>query len=476
MDTRSNTAQAMGKAVALLLLIALVLRLPYLDAGPWFDELWVMEMARRLHWHDYLFKFGFTGNQPFYGLVSWFSLNVFGHTVWAVRLPALIFGLASIWALWRLAAAVTSREEALFSTLLLTVSYHHVWFSQNGRGYTMLLLFTLTATDAFLRILNGDGRKHLWLIHGLSLALGMLTHVSCAFVLMTHGLVWLVLAVRPALRRQADMRAVFWALLLSSLIVVVLNSGILVDMITFLPNRPRKVTEVEWMSFLWTIKAMVLSLKLGLVPGLLALTAALLVFAVGLIDYWKRDWRLPVLFFLPGAFVVVASIALGRHKAPRFFFFLGGFVLLVVVRGLSRVCSWASARCGQDRRASIERGLRYGVAALAMLLSIALLPQAYGPKQDFEGARRYVEQHRAPGERVMALPSVALVFREYYRLGYKQVESERDLERGLLLYSQASFVRSAYPALMAELERRGQEVARFEGTVGGGDIVVLRIR
>ena len=35
---------------------------------------------------------------------------------------------------------------------LLTVSYHHVWFSQNARAYTALLFFTLIATTLCLRM------------------------------------------------------------------------------------------------------------------------------------------------------------------------------------------------------------------------------------------------------------------------------------------------------------------------------------
>jgi uncharacterized membrane protein len=47
--------------------------------------------------------------------------------------------VASIGALYLLGRAVAGPTEALFAAALMTVAYHHVWFSQNARGYSGLL-------------------------------------------------------------------------------------------------------------------------------------------------------------------------------------------------------------------------------------------------------------------------------------------------------------------------------------------------
>src|SRR5690606_19936697 len=66
------------------------------------------------------------------------------------RVPAVVFGVLCIPMLFLLADRVTSRVEAWMASLLLTVSYHHIWFSQNARAYTGLLFFAMLTTWLFL--------------------------------------------------------------------------------------------------------------------------------------------------------------------------------------------------------------------------------------------------------------------------------------------------------------------------------------
>ena len=55
---------------------------------------------------------------------------------------------------------MTSRLEAAGAALILTVSYHHIWFSQNARGYTAVLFFVVLSTYALLRWLGSGGRVY----------------------------------------------------------------------------------------------------------------------------------------------------------------------------------------------------------------------------------------------------------------------------------------------------------------------------
>jgi 4-amino-4-deoxy-L-arabinose transferase-like glycosyltransferase len=78
-----------------------------------------------------------------YATLANISVAVFGATEAAVRLPAVLFGVAAIFALYYLARILTSESEALWATALLTVMYHHIWFSQNARGWTGVVFFSL---------------------------------------------------------------------------------------------------------------------------------------------------------------------------------------------------------------------------------------------------------------------------------------------------------------------------------------------
>ena len=81
------------------------------------------------------------------------------------------------------------------------VSYHHVWFSQNARGYTGLLFFTLLGSRAFVLLLaRRGGGLGLPAQYGAWMALAAYTHATAVLVVAAHGLVWLALLVTSRAR------------------------------------------------------------------------------------------------------------------------------------------------------------------------------------------------------------------------------------------------------------------------------------
>ena len=83
--------------------------------------------------------------------VAWF-----GEHDWSIRLPAVLFGIATIPAIYWLARTVMGGWQSLSVALLTAVSYHHIWFSQNARGYSSYLLFCVIATTAFWYLIHTD--------------------------------------------------------------------------------------------------------------------------------------------------------------------------------------------------------------------------------------------------------------------------------------------------------------------------------
>src|SRR3982751_1848184 len=80
----------------------------------------------------------------------------------------------------------------------MTVSYHHVWFSQNARGYTGLLMMSLLATWTWLEALRSDTWKW-WALYVAAVAVGMWIHMTMAFVIAAQGIVYLLFLAWPGL-------------------------------------------------------------------------------------------------------------------------------------------------------------------------------------------------------------------------------------------------------------------------------------
>ena len=471
-----------------LLGLALLLRvLGHVGSGLWLDEIWTLVDFGRLPFGKLITTFGTDNNHPLYSLLSWLSLHAFGESAWALRLPALLFGVASIGALYVYARRVTTEREALIAALLLCASYHHVWFSQNARGYTLLLFFTLASTH-FLEDLFEGRKKGSIFPYAVTLALGTYAHLTAIFVALAHAAVYAHVLLWKNERQKVPAQARLWplyGLLLGGVSSAALHAPLLADMLAFFtqPGGGHGKVQSQWTSPWWTIAEIARSLGFGLLPGLLLLGSALVVLAAGSLSYAKQSLPRVLLFLLPGVFGAVVMIGLGRHLWPRFFFFQAGFIVLIVVRGLRVLAQLVSGVVASAQRERAERVLFQLALAALSLAWLAILPRAYLlPKQDFDGAQQYVQSVRKPGEVVLTAGLASMPYERYYASDFVAVKTVSDLEQALsgktgayVLSTLPTFLTSREPELADQLATRAHEVKRFAGSVGDGDVIVLRI-
>ena len=150
--------------------LAAVLRAIGLDGGLWLDEILTLIDSVRRPVAQIVTTFPSNNQHTLYSVLAHASIALFGDEAWSLRLPAALFGVATIPALYFLAREFVGRTEALLGCLLLAVSYHHVWFSQNARGYTMLAFLTVVSTALLLRGLR-SGRAGYYVAYGITAAL-----------------------------------------------------------------------------------------------------------------------------------------------------------------------------------------------------------------------------------------------------------------------------------------------------------------
>jgi uncharacterized membrane protein len=137
--------------------LAAVLACDRSDGGLWWDEIRTLIDSVRAPVAQIVTTFPSNNQHTLYSVLAHASIALFGDEAWSLRLPAALFGVATIPALYFLAREFVGRTEALLGCLLLVVSYHHVWFSQNARG-SMLAYLTVASTVLLLRGLRSAGR------------------------------------------------------------------------------------------------------------------------------------------------------------------------------------------------------------------------------------------------------------------------------------------------------------------------------
>jgi hypothetical protein len=469
-----------------LSVLALGLRLWRLNTDLWFDELLTLLNYVRMPFGFIIARLPDQNNHIVFSLLSHASVQVFGESAWAVRLPSVVLGVLSLWALFLLGRRILNTREALLTSALATVSYHHIWFSQNARGYMGLLFFSILATWIWVEARDRKDWRW-WAGYVLAVALGMWTHLTMVFVVAAHAIVFLAALTRSLVARsQVDTRT--WlqpviAFLLAATVTLQLYALALPE---FLSVGLHEVSlESEWTNPWWVVTETIRNLQIGFSGAFVVLSGTIMV-GLGWLGIWRRDWESGALMVLPPVLAGTTMLALGHNLWPRFFFFAMGFALLIAIHGamslpelLAQILKSRVAIVWPER---LGRTAGFILTSLLLVASAITVPRNYAhPKQDYSGARDYVESQREPGDVVVAVGLAGVAYKGYFAPNWAvaQTESELDSVRSgnknvWLIYTIPVEVKAYRRDIWETIQTKFTVVKVFPGTLGGGEVVVCR--
>jgi len=135
------------KKIILILILASFLRLLFSNQSFWLDEGAQMIMSAKslvFQWFGRSADF----HPPLFYFLMHFWLKL-GRSEWFLRLPAVLFGMATVYLVYLLGKKIAGEKLGLISALFLAVAPYHIYYSQEARMYT-LLAFLATASMLFL--------------------------------------------------------------------------------------------------------------------------------------------------------------------------------------------------------------------------------------------------------------------------------------------------------------------------------------
>jgi len=453
-----------------ILVAAVILRAIQLDAGLWFDELQTLVDYVRLPLLQLFSTFDSKNQHLLYSVSAKLSIGLFGETAWSLRLPALVFGVASVGVAYWFGSLVTGRREALLAAALLAFSYHHVWFSQNARGYTGLLLWTLAGSGLFVLLLRQTESRGwaLSVAYAVTMSLAMYTHATAAVVVAAHLTVAAVLAFRA---RVTPWQAVV-GLGLTVTLTLQLYAVVLPQLLETLTAPTMGGVDAVWQNPAWLIRETLSGLAAGVPGGGVGVAAGLTVVAIGVVSYGKKSPGLVGLMLLPAAITLLVIIGLGHNLWPRFFFFSAGFATLIAVRGVFVLFRLLRVPHGRE--------VATAATALAALVSATTVPGAWGPKQDYGAAGAFVDEQLTAGDAVVVLDMTKLPYNGYEERGWVTINSETELlaledrhARTWLLYTFPTRLAAIDPDTWSRLQTHYNRAAEYPGSVRGGEVVVM---
>lgn len=485
-----ETPQDLSSSSATVLLIAItvvasVLRLYHFDNCLWLDEISPIVYYGRSSFLE-LFTVYYSTNLH---LLNTFLIKllvpIFGDQV--VRVPAIFFGVATIPVFYWTVRQAYSRKLSLAAAFLLAVAYHHVFFSQNARGYTAYIFFSLAATGLLISAFKKDDWRT-WFLYVLAMLGSFASLIVSVFTLISH--VVIVLAAGLALSMRGDsplpfLRRAFGILIIAGLLGLQLYSIMLPQAYVVFKNTYTVAASGYTLTSLDFVEELFRGLLFGLSPGLVVTAlplAALVIFGCCLTA--KRSWPLLLGFSLPPLLLFLFFIVQHHSGAPRFFVFAipgGYFAFVVALAGLSSLLS--------KRSPAFSKTMVVGGMVLCALVSVWPLAGYYRvPKQDYLQAVETIKTIKRPGK-VAIIVYYAEVGFTYYaqRCGLKEnrdfflVRSAEKFDKLIEKYGRENVdivttfhrpLRRDHPELLERIEENWQVSKTCAGTIGGGDLLV----
>ena len=169
-------------AVAALTALGGIVRFATLDAkGFWQDEATTVLLMRADLWDLVVNEIPRSeATPPLFYVLEWAWASVFGTGEVAMRALPALFGTAAIPFAYLAGKELVSRRAGVAAAALVAVNPLLVWYSQEARAYSLLVLLSAVALWCFARALRDPGPRTLVAWAGVS-ALALVTHYFAAF-------------------------------------------------------------------------------------------------------------------------------------------------------------------------------------------------------------------------------------------------------------------------------------------------------
>lgn len=139
------------------------------------------------------------GTPPVYYCVLWVWARVFGFSEAGLRSLSAVAGVAVVPALYGIGAKLVSRRVGLVAAALAACNPFLIWYSQEARAYSLLVLTSTLSLLAFVHLLDSRPSRRWIVTWAVASALALATHYYALLAVVPQAL-WLLWFHRRDLR------------------------------------------------------------------------------------------------------------------------------------------------------------------------------------------------------------------------------------------------------------------------------------
>ncbi len=152
----------------------------------WIDEIWSLRIAE-LSWNGFgraILEFDPNSSLYYAFLHLWIHL---GKSEVMLRFPSVLFATATIPIIFLLSTKLAGRMSGLIAALLVSINMFHLQWSQETRGYAMLVFLVSLASWLFVRCVEAPSLSR-WTVYSLVCTAAVYVHLYALLVVLAHGL------------------------------------------------------------------------------------------------------------------------------------------------------------------------------------------------------------------------------------------------------------------------------------------------
>lgn len=207
--------------ILIILAIATAMRFYHLEyQSVWLDEICsITEANPTVKWSDLEMTILASDPHPqlyFIFLKSMFLL--FGYTIFVARFFSAFIGVLGVFSIYLLGKEIMNKKVGLISAFLLAINAFHLYYSQEVRMYSLLLLFTVLSFYRLVIFLKNTTYKNaVW--YGIFTGLMLFTQFFGLFVLASQLFILLIILLR--LDKKDKLQFLFKSLVSGAIMIAI---------------------------------------------------------------------------------------------------------------------------------------------------------------------------------------------------------------------------------------------------------------
>jgi uncharacterized membrane protein len=342
----------------------------------WYDEIFTLRDVGRI------FDLSITDQQ----LSRWLifsAVDTIGTSEFSARLVPALVGVISVPILYFPTRKMFSVPTAMVFALFLAVSPWHLYWSQNARFYTTLLL--LYSLSLFLVYFGFEEDKPWYLVFALVLlGLAVLERLFAVLLVPVVASYLILLKILPFEKPPGLRWRNLWILLAPTLLIGIVGSY------QFISNPVKWLENFGWINNnpVWILSG--IAFYIGIPFICIGLVAA---------GYFLLKKQRSVLLLSIGAglpVIVIMAMSMFQYAANRYV-----FVSLTAWLILSALGTWELLRQSQGRTWLLASGVLLLLLVFPMGENVLYYQYQNGNRDDWKGAISLVNEMKAPGDMVI---------------------------------------------------------------------------